>query len=107
MYLANSMQIKAVRENTVVATNILTRQERTIEEVDSVVLALGGVANDSLYKALKGKVAELYVIGQAGPAQDARLHPGRTSRRKDGVGRVPQPGLWDQLRWSTVFAMKS
>ncbi len=65
MYLANSMQIKAVRENTVVATNILTRQERTIEEVDSVVLALGGVANDSLYKALKGKVAELYVIGQA------------------------------------------
>lgn len=63
--LTNSMQIKAVRENTVVATNILTRQERTIEEVDSVVLALGGVANDSLYKALKGKVPELYLVGQA------------------------------------------
>jgi mycofactocin system FadH/OYE family oxidoreductase 2 len=63
--LTNSMQIKAVRENTVVATNILTRQERTIEEVDTVVLALGSAANDSLYKALKGKVRELYVIGQA------------------------------------------
>ncbi len=63
--LTNSMQIKAVQENTVIATNILSRQERTIEEVDTVVVALGGVANDGLYKALKGKVRELHVIGQA------------------------------------------
>jgi len=63
--VTNSMRIKAVQENTVVAINHLTRQERTIEEVDSVVLALGSVANDSLYKALKGKVRELYVVGQA------------------------------------------
>jgi putative NADH-flavin reductase len=63
--LTNSMRIKAVQENTVVATNILSRQDRTIEEVDTVVLALGSVANDSLYKALKGKVAELYLVGQA------------------------------------------
>jgi len=63
--LTNSMQIKVVQENTVIATNILTRQERTIEEVDTVVLALGGVANDGLYKALKGKVPELYLVGQA------------------------------------------
>jgi len=62
--LTSSMQIKAVRESTVVATNILSRQERTIEEVDTVVLALGSVANDSLYKALKGKVGELYAVGQ-------------------------------------------
>jgi mycofactocin system FadH/OYE family oxidoreductase 2 len=63
--VTNSMRIKAVQENTVIAINHLTRQERTIEEVDSVVLALGSVANDSLYKALKGKVAELYLVGQA------------------------------------------
>jgi mycofactocin system FadH/OYE family oxidoreductase 2 len=63
--VTNSMRIKAVQENTVVATNILSRQERTIEEVDTVVLALGSVANDSLYKALKGKVRELYLVGQA------------------------------------------
>jgi len=49
----------------VVASNMLTRQERTIEEVDTVVLALGSAANDSLYKALKGKVRELYLVGQA------------------------------------------
>jgi mycofactocin system FadH/OYE family oxidoreductase 2 len=63
--VTNSMRIKAVQENTVIAINHLTRQERTIEEVDSVVLALGSVANDSLYKALKGKVPELYLVGQA------------------------------------------
>jgi len=64
--VTNSMRIKAVQENTViVATNILSRQERTIEEVDTVVLALGSRANDSLYKALKGKVRELYLVGQA------------------------------------------
>jgi NADPH-dependent 2,4-dienoyl-CoA reductase/sulfur reductase-like enzyme len=63
--LTNSMQIKAVQENTVIATNILSRQERTIEEVDTVVVALGGVANDGLYKALKGKLRELHVVGQA------------------------------------------
>jgi len=63
--LTNSMQIKAVRESTVVATNILTRQERIIEGVDTVVLALGSVANNRLYGALKGKVPELYLVGQA------------------------------------------
>ena len=63
--LTNSMRIKAVRENTVIAANVLTRQERTIEEVDTVVVALGSVANDTLFKALKGKVPELHVIGQA------------------------------------------
>jgi hypothetical protein len=54
-----------VREDTVVAANSLTRQERTIEGVDSVVVALGSMPNDALYKALKGKVRELYVVGQA------------------------------------------
>jgi len=63
--LTNSMQIKAVRESTVVATNILTRQERIIDGVDTVVLALGSVANNRLYEALKGKVPELYLVGQA------------------------------------------
>ena len=63
--LTNSMQIKAVRESTVVATNILTRQERIIEGVDTVVLALGSVANNRLSEALKGKVPELYLVGQA------------------------------------------
>jgi 2,4-dienoyl-CoA reductase (NADPH2) len=63
--VTNSMQIKAVRESTVVATNILSRQERTIEGVDTVVLALGSRANDNLYRVLKGKVRELYLVGQA------------------------------------------
>ena len=35
------------------------------EGIDTVVVSRGSKANDGLYKALKGRVKELYVIGQA------------------------------------------
>jgi len=35
-----------------------------IEGVDTVVLAVGRVANDGLWKALRGQVKELYGAGQ-------------------------------------------
>jgi 2,4-dienoyl-CoA reductase-like NADH-dependent reductase (Old Yellow Enzyme family) len=44
------------------------------EGIDTIVVSRGSKANDGLYKALKGKVKELYVIGQAlAPRRDARL----------------------------------
>lgn len=48
---------------TVVVRDVFTGQERTIEGVDTVVLACGGVENNSLYYALKGKVKELHRVG--------------------------------------------
>ena len=43
--------------------NSLTRKERALEGIDTVVLAAGGQANNALHRALKGKVKELYAVG--------------------------------------------
>jgi len=55
--------IKEISGNTVVAYHIYTKEERRIEGVDTVVLATCRKANDELYKRFKGKVSELYAVG--------------------------------------------
>lgn len=57
-------KLKEIRGNTVVAYHVLSDAERVIEGVDAVVFATDGKADDSLYRALKGKVKELYEVGQ-------------------------------------------
>jgi 2-enoate reductase len=42
-----------------------TSGKRKLEGFDTIVLAIGQVPNDRVYQALKGKIAELYVIGDA------------------------------------------
>lgn len=56
--------VKEIKGNTVIAYNMLTGAEREIEGVDTVVFCTAGMANDSLYRSLKGKVKELYQVGQ-------------------------------------------
>ena len=46
-----------------VVSNPLTRAQRRIEGVDTVVLAMGSRSTDLLYRALKGKVPALHAIG--------------------------------------------
>jgi len=55
--------IKAFDGNNVEVYNIRSREERTIEGVDNVVLAYYQQADEALYYALKGKVKELHRIG--------------------------------------------
>ncbi len=55
--------IREISGKTVHVYNIYSRQERTIEGVDTVVLAYYHKANDELYFALKGKVKDLHRIG--------------------------------------------
>lgn len=57
--------IKEIRPEGVVVCNVFTEGERIIEDVDSVVLSMGGVANNHLLKSLDGKVGELYGVGQS------------------------------------------
>jgi len=57
-------RVKEIEEHAVVTTNVLTRQERRIEGVDTVVFAALGKADDALYRALKGEVSEIYAVGQ-------------------------------------------
>lgn len=55
--------LKKISGHTVTVFNVYTQQERTIEDVDTVVMSTGYRANDSLYRTLKGKVKELHGVG--------------------------------------------
>ncbi|MFC1914842.1 mycofactocin system FadH/OYE family oxidoreductase 2, partial [Chloroflexota bacterium] len=55
--------VSCIEGNKVVLYNVYSEKERTIENVDIVVLAMSKKSNDELYFALKGKVKELYRIG--------------------------------------------
>ena len=54
------VEIKGVEVN---GLNFYSNEWRTFSDCDSVVLAMGSRAEDSLYKSLKGTVEELYRIG--------------------------------------------
>ncbi len=56
-------ELVAVEGSAVVVANALTRSQRRIEGVDTVVLAMGSRSTDALYRALKGKVPVLHAIG--------------------------------------------
>ena len=46
---------------------------RTIESVDTVVMAAGGKANDGLYQELRGKVEGLHVVGDSAQPRDIEM----------------------------------
>jgi len=56
-------ELRAVEGSTVVVANVYSGAERSIESVDTVVLAMGSRSTDGLYRALKGHVAELCAAG--------------------------------------------
>jgi len=56
--------VQEFRGDTVVTYNTLTNVENEIKGVDTVVFCTDGRAEDSLYRSLKGKVKELYEVGQ-------------------------------------------
>ena len=55
--------IKAINGSDVTVYNIYSRQETVFKGIDHVVLAYYHKANDELYFSLKGRVSELYRIG--------------------------------------------
>ncbi|MSP67610.1 MAG: FAD-dependent oxidoreductase [Alphaproteobacteria bacterium] len=62
-----------VQETSVEVYNVVTWEPRTIGGVDTVVLAAGGMPNDSLYLALQGKVADLHAIGDCYQPRDIEV----------------------------------
>ena len=55
--------IKGIQDSKVIVFDVYSDEERTIEDVDTIVLAMSKISNDGLYFALKDKVKELYRIG--------------------------------------------
>ncbi|MBI2912618.1 MAG: FAD-dependent oxidoreductase, partial [Chloroflexi bacterium] len=58
-------EVRGFRDGAVVTFSPFAQAESQIEGVDSLVLVTGRAANDELYFALKGKVKELYRVGDA------------------------------------------
>jgi mycofactocin system FadH/OYE family oxidoreductase 2 len=70
-------------DGTVVVEHYLSHREWEMGPFDTVVTAAKGVANDGLWRALKGKVPELHLIGDAVAARglhDALLEGTRVAR---------------------------
>lgn len=58
-----NVSVLEIGENSLRLLNHYPGNEWRLEGIDSVVLAIPGRANDSLYFSLKGKVRELYRVG--------------------------------------------
>jgi len=57
--------VKEISGDAVVAYNIFTGEERRITGVDTVVIACGGQEDNALYHALKDRVKEIHLVGDA------------------------------------------
>jgi thioredoxin reductase len=55
--------VKEIKDRKVVIYNVFTKNEEEIDGIDTVVIAAGNRSNNQMYRALKGKVKELYAIG--------------------------------------------
>ncbi|MBW1901813.1 MAG: FAD-dependent oxidoreductase [Deltaproteobacteria bacterium] len=58
-----NMAVTGISGNVVELFDVYANAQKTIEGVDTLVLAMGSYANDSLYKSLKGKVKEIHRVG--------------------------------------------
>lgn len=56
--------LKEIRGKNPIVYNVLTGAERQVENVDTIVIAAESRPNDLLFRALKGKVEALYMVGQ-------------------------------------------
>ena len=61
--LTPGTELRAVEGSAVIVANVYSGLERRIEGVDTIVLSAGSRSTDSLYRALKGQVGELYAVG--------------------------------------------
>jgi len=57
--------VRRIEDGTVVVYNVLTNIEQRIEGVDTVVVSMGGKADDGIYRELSKEVGEIYLIGHA------------------------------------------
>ena len=62
-----------ILEDSVEAYNVVTWEPRTMEGVETVVLASGGEADDSLFHSLTGEVTQLHQIGDCYQPRDIEL----------------------------------
>ncbi len=62
-----------VTEDAVDVYNVVTWEPRTVDGVDTVVMAAGGLADDKLYRELRGRHADVRAIGDCYQPRDIEL----------------------------------
>lgn len=62
-----------IEEGSVEAYNVISWQPRSIEDVDTVVFASGGLAEDGIAPQLEGRVDVLYRVGDCYQARDIEV----------------------------------
>jgi len=75
--------VKEIKDRKVVIHNVFTKNEEEIDGIDTVVIAAGNRSNNQMYRALKGKVKELYAIGDCvspRKVNDAMIEGNRVGR---------------------------
>jgi hypothetical protein len=60
-----STYIRSIGDHEVTVYDVITEHERTVEDVDAVVLSTGRLPLDTLARELEGKVVQLFTIGDA------------------------------------------
>jgi NADPH-dependent 2,4-dienoyl-CoA reductase/sulfur reductase-like enzyme len=55
--------VKKVAGRSVIVADVWSNQEYAIDNVDTLIVATGYFSNNGLYKALEGKVKEVYTVG--------------------------------------------
>ncbi len=78
-----STRVRSFADRQVRTINAHTGADGRIDEVDTLVLSLGSQSDDALYRELKGRVPELFLVGSAfAPRQiaDATQHAASVAR---------------------------
>ena len=63
--MSASVALKEIGEDSVTVYSTITQKEWQISGVDAVVFAVDSTADNSLYRALKGQVEELFTVGDS------------------------------------------
>ncbi|MET8054160.1 FAD-dependent oxidoreductase [Streptosporangium sp. NPDC005286] len=58
-------EVVTIHDSTVETRNVYSSRTETVGEFDSIVLACGGVSDTALYDDLKGRLPEVYILGDA------------------------------------------
>jgi hypothetical protein len=58
-------EVVRIESGSVDVRNVYSGQQRTIDDVDSVVLACGSVSDSALYDTLKHRIPEIHILGDA------------------------------------------
>ncbi|MEE9199638.1 MAG: FAD-dependent oxidoreductase [Dehalococcoidia bacterium] len=82
--LSPNTAVKEIHEERVIVSNVYSEEERAIDGVTTIVYAGLRKAEDSLYNELKGRVPQLYLVGDAmapRKVHDAMLEGTRAGRK--------------------------